>query len=164
MKNVPLAAALCALLASCGGKEPATPRSTSADLPVRELLVPDLNPHPPTPPAEPAIGKPLPAAALAAPLIDENGQARSIAADAGKARVLSFFFRCCSMATMCPQLTSTLSDTTGRLSAQERARVRGFLVSFDPERDTPDLLRTYAEEIGADPQVLSLLTGKIDDI
>jgi protein SCO1/2 len=164
MKTVLLAAALCSLLASCDARNTEAPPDPSDELPVRELVLPDLSPHPATMPFGPALGKPLPAEAMAAPLIDETGRERSLAADHGKARVVSFFFRCCAVVTMCPQLTSTLSDTTSRLSADERARIRGFLVSFDPERDTPERLKSYAEEISANPEVLSLLTGRIEDI
>ena len=37
-------------------------------------------------------------------------------------------------------------------------------VTFDPERDTPEVLATYAARFNADPKMWRFLTGKVADV
>ena len=50
------------------------------------------------------------------------------------------------------------------LKGPRRDDVRLVSISVDPEHDTPEILRAYAERAGADPAVWSFLTGARDDI
>jgi protein SCO1/2 len=109
----------------------------------------------------PFMGKPLPAAAMQVALVDQRNEPCSLAAAAGKVRVVSFFYRCCSIMTMCPQLTAAVSDAGGRLTDEEKRAVSILLVSFDPERDTPERLAEYGKSIHADPTVIRLATGEV---
>ena len=85
----------------------------------------------------------------------------------GKYVVLNFIFTRCAVPTMCPAATANM----GRL--QQQAREVGIedlelvSISFDPEYDTPGILRNYAEIHGLDLANFNLLTGPkqaIDDI
>jgi protein SCO1/2/putative membrane protein len=60
----------------------------------------------------------------------------------------------------CPEITLRMSEMARVLPREFR------FVSFsvDPEVDTPDVLREYAQRFGADPDRWLFLTGKKDDI
>lgn len=85
----------------------------------------------------------------------------------GKFVVLNFIFTRCAVPTMCPAATANM----GRL--QREARASGIedlelvSISFDPDYDTPGVLRNYAQMHGLDPVNFTLLTGPkqaIEDI
>lgn len=73
----------------------------------------------------------------------------------GKVWIAQFFFRCCSQG--CPQTTASMA----RLQEAFAGDPRVVLVSFtlDPENDTPEELRRYAADHGADPERWLFLTG-----
>jgi protein SCO1/2/putative membrane protein len=94
-------------------------------------------------------------------LTERSGRTVTKADLHGKVWVACFFFTSCN--TICPQITQTMA----RL--QEDLHKRGYndvvLVSFsvDPDTDTPDVLKRYAADHGADPDRWLFLTGKNDD-
>ena len=134
------------------------PSSQPADGPaVREIKTTPVH-------VGPALNEPLPAEAQTAKLIDQDGKPRTLKGEDGTVRVLSFFYRCCNDVKMCPALTSNLTDAAGRLSAEERRDTRVFLISFDPERDTPDKLKEHALKLRLDPASMWLLTGPVDEV
>src|SRR5262249_44821203 len=51
-----------------------------------------------------------------------------------------------------------------RLGADFGARVRFVAITVDPQNDTPDVLRRYAEAHGADRSGWAFLTGTPEDI
>lgn len=69
--------------------------------------------------------------------------------------ILSFIFTSCT--TICPVLTATLAQAEDRLM-EEPIRPRIVSVSIDPEFDTPETLRRYAEDYHAG-QEWTFLTG-----
>jgi protein SCO1 len=90
-------------------------------------------------------------------LIDQNNAAITEAAFAGKPFVLFFGF------THCPEVCpTTLYELTGHLEAlgAEADSVNGFFVSVDPERDTPEILKTY---LSSYPRITGI-TGNLDEI
>lgn len=73
-------------------------------------------------------------------LVDQNNAPVTEAAMAGKPFVLFFGF------THCPEVCpTTLYELSGYFDAlgDEGKSINGFFVSVDPERDTPDILKTY---------------------
>jgi protein SCO1/2 len=95
-----------------------------------------------------AAGAGAPAALAAAPLTDQDGQARSFSDFRGKTVVFSFFFTSCP--TVCPRETQALAQVQRRLSPAVRERVRFVTLSVDPENDTPEVMRRFALTNGAD--------------
>ncbi len=100
-------------------------------------------------------------------LIDQNGEFLQARQMRGKPFVLNFIFTRCQAATMCP------ASTTRMAALQDAARREGldglhFLtLSFDPEFDSPGILRQYASGYGIEPDRFHLLTGPravIDDL
>jgi protein SCO1/2 len=96
-------------------------------------------------------------------LTDQNGQAVSSGALYGKVWVVDFIYTGCS--EVCPRLTGEMAHL------QTFLRNRGMLgrammisISVDPERDTPERLRTYAAGFAAEPGAWKFLTGPAEDI
>ena len=93
-------------------------------------------------------------------LTERSGQTISRADLRGKVWVASFLFtRCC---TGCPQISATLAQLQKELQGQTDVVLVSF--SVDPEHDTPQVLRDYAKEWGADAKRWLFLTGKQSDI
>lgn len=111
-----------------------------------------------------ALGRPVQVLPRVAPaptftLTDQNGQPFSDADLVGRVAVINFIYTRCTSA--CPTMTAQM-----RL-LQERLRAEGLLgnpvvlvsMSFDPEHDTPEVLRDYAAHFQADPDAWRFLTG-----
>lgn len=94
-------------------------------------------------------------------LTSEQGQAFGAENLRGKAYVANFVFTSCP--SVCPRLTKRMAEV------QERTKDLGdalHLVTFsvDPETDTPEVLRGYAQKYGADPKRWVFLTGQLTAI
>src|SRR5262245_22762850 len=93
-------------------------------------------------------------------LTERSGRAVSRADLEGKVWVAAFFFTRCK--GHCLQLSATMARLQRDLADQPDVRLVSF--SVDPEADTPEVLREYAERFGADPERWLFLTGKEDEI
>ena len=78
-------------------------------------------------------------------LTERSGQPLSFADLKGKVWVADLFYTTCP--GPCPMLTSRLSDV--QKAVGDLADVRLVSVSSDPEKDTPAILRQYAQKFGA---------------
>jgi protein SCO1/2 len=92
-------------------------------------------------------------------LKDQRGRPLGSAELWGKPWVAAFMFTRCP--TICPRITRRMREL------QMDAKARGIplrLVSFsvDPETDTPEVLRAYAERFGVDQASWSFLTGQLE--
>ena len=74
--------------------------------------------------------------------------------------ILQFIYTSCT--TICGVLTSTLSAAQTDLSAV-RSDYRAVSITVDPDYDTPERLRAFADYFPADPHWL-LLTGQRGDV
>ena len=89
-------------------------------------------------------------------LTDQNGAALGSAELRGKVWIGAFMFTRCP--TVCPLITARMKGI------QDQAKARGIdvrlvSISVDPENDTPQVLRAYADKHGAAPASWSFLTG-----
>ena len=91
-------------------------------------------------------------------LTDMNGQARDQSSFVGKVQLVFFGFAQCP--DVCPTSLSELSEAM-KLLGPDADRVQVLLVTVDPERDTPDLLRQYLSAF--DPRFLGL-TGTPEQV
>jgi len=80
---------------------------------------------------------------------------------AGRPMVVCMFFSHCGYA--CPRITADMQAIAERLGAETAGRVQFVMASFDAERDTPELLATFAESKGIDP-AWQLLHGDEDTV
>jgi protein SCO1/2 len=81
------------------------------------------------------------------PLPDVDGRPRSIKDFAGKAVVLFFGYTQCPDA--CPTTLAEIAQAKKLLGA-DGDKVQGVLVTVDPERDTPQVLKAYVGNFGPD--------------
>lgn len=72
--------------------------------------------------------------------------------------VVDFFFTSCP--SICPKVAKEMLKIQEALKDEDGVRLISF--SIDPKRDTPERLKLYAENIGADPQKWYFLTGDKD--
>jgi len=84
-------------------------------------------------------------------LIDHNGQPRSRSDFRGKVLVVFFGFTHCP--DVCPTTLSQLALALKRLGP-EAERVQVVMITVDPERDTPEVLKQYVTAL--DPRFLGL--------
>ncbi len=105
------------------------------------------------------------------PLLDykftnELGQAVSINDFRGQALAITFFYTRCPLPDYCPRLSKNFQEASAKLKARADAPTNWhFLsVSFDPQFDTPAMLKAYADSYQADPAHWSFLTGPADKI
>ena len=89
-----------------------------------------------------------PAALLSATLTDQDGKVRAFAEFRGKIVVFSLFFTSCP--TICPRETKALAEVQRQLAPGVRDRVQLVSLSVDPENDTPEAMRKFALENGAE--------------
>jgi len=95
-------------------------------------------------------------------LTDQQGRAVSLADWRGRAVLLDFIYTHCP--GPCPILTARHVELQRTLPLALRARVHFASISLDPQRDTPEALRAYAEARGADLSDWSFLTGPAEEI
>jgi protein SCO1/2 len=75
----------------------------------------------------------------------------------GKVVAVTFIYASC--ADTCPLLTAKLAGLQGKLGADFGPKVFFASVTVDPERDTPEVLKRYAQAHGAKPAGWAFLTG-----
>jgi protein SCO1/2 len=97
---------------------------------------------------------------------NELGQAVSLGEFRGQALAITFIFTRCPIPDYCPRLSRNFQEASQALPGMTNAPANWhFLsVSFDPDFDTPERLKAYAERYGYDPQHWSFLTGPRDKI
>ena len=93
--------------------------------------------------------------------VDQTGQPFTEETLEGQVWVASFIFTSCP--STCPKVTRSMMELQ---KLYEMHEVPVKLVSFtvDPETDTPEVLKRYADTIGADPERWSFVTGELDAI
>lgn len=90
-------------------------------------------------------------------LTDQDGDAFASDRLRGKVWIASFAFTSC--VSICPMLTSQMANLQRRLESHGD-RVHFVTITVDPEVDTPERLRAYAEQHHADLSRWSFLTGE----
>lgn len=95
-------------------------------------------------------------------LIDQDGRPLTAADLKGKTTVLTFIFTRCPVPDFCPRMSSRFQDVQRRTATDPGVQL--LSVSFDPEFDTPAVLRAYGQRYGAEPGKWRLATGSKDQI
>ena len=90
-------------------------------------------------------------------LTTQAGTRLSLQALRGKIVALTFIYASC--ADTCPLLTAKMAGLQARLGTDFGTRVFFVSVTVDPERDTLEVLRRYAQAHGANPVGWAFLTG-----
>ncbi len=84
----------------------------------------------------------------------------------GRALAITFIFTRCPFPTFCPRMSEHFAEVQRRLLHRAGGPTNWHLltISFDPDFDTPEVLRRYAEARGADPAHWTFATGDLVDI
>ena len=90
-------------------------------------------------------------------LTSQDGAQISLANLRGKVVAVTFIFTRCS--DTCPVLTSMMSLVQDRLGPEFGSKIVFASITVDPEHDTPEMLKLYAQMYGADVAGWSFLTG-----
>jgi protein SCO1/2 len=127
---------------------------------VRGALVLALLAFPMLLPAHGADGdKRLPVIGPAPPfaLTSQEGMPVTLGDLRGKVVALTFIYTACP--DICPLLTQKMVEVQDELGADFGAKIAFVSISLDPEHDTPEVLKDYAQFWGAKLEGWSFLTG-----
>lgn len=80
----------------------------------------------------------------------------------GKTQIFTMIFANCTYA--CPILANDMRRIEGALTKDELRNVQFTLISIDPDRDTPERLKEFADNQNLNLARFQLLTGKRSDI
>jgi len=97
-------------------------------------------------------------------VIDQNGNKQRFYSDVLKGRVvlINFIFTNCEFA--CPMLAQRLKQTRSLMVPSIKDEVWYVSISVDPERDTPEAMKQFAERQGVDESRWIFLTGDSQNI
>jgi protein SCO1 len=93
-------------------------------------------------------------------LIDQEGRAFTSEQLKGKPYVAAFIFTHC--ATGCPMMTQKMAKL--QKAVPDNTNVQFVSFTVDPERDTPEVLKQYAKNAGADAARWHFLTGSPEQL
>jgi protein SCO1/2 len=110
-------------------------------------------------PQHTSLEPPLPKIRLAPQfaLTSQDGAPVTLADFRGKVVAVTFIFTMCT--ATCPVLTPMMSFVQDQLGADFGAKIAFVSITVDPDRDTPDVLKEYAQAFGANLTGWSFLTG-----
>jgi protein SCO1 len=98
-------------------------------------------------------------------MVDQDGRPRPLSSFRGHRVALTFTYTRCPMPAFCPLMDRHFADVQRTIKKTPAlADVRLLSVSFDPQVDTPPVLKAHAQKLEADPLVWSFVTGERDEI
>jgi protein SCO1/2 len=90
-------------------------------------------------------------------LTSQDGAKVTLGALRGKVVAVTFIYTSCP--DVCPMLTDKMARVQDALGADFGSKIAFLSITVDPERDTPEVLKEYAEALDADLAGWSFLTG-----
>jgi protein SCO1/2 len=90
-------------------------------------------------------------------LTDQDGRPRTLDDFRGKVLAVAFIYTWCP--DVCPLLTAKMAEVQDALGGELGRGIAFVSITVDPARDTPEVLKEYAEAHGADPAGWAFLTG-----
>jgi protein SCO1 len=91
-------------------------------------------------------------------LTSQDGAEVTLAALRGKVVAVTFIYTSCP--DVCPMLTDKLARVQDELGSDFGSKIAFVSITTDPERDTPEVLKGYAEAFDANLAGWSFLTGE----
>jgi len=100
------------------------------------------------------------------PLTNQLGQAFGLTDFKGEVLAFTFIYTRCPLPNFCPRMTSHFLEAQRLLRNEPAApkRWRLLTISFDPEHDTPAVLKAYAAQQGGDPERWLFATGAREEL
>jgi protein SCO1/2 len=106
-------------------------------------------------------GEPVPDAAF----VDQEGAKRRFDSFKGSTVVMTFIYTRCPLPTFCPLMDRHFAAMQKPLKSDAALKnVHLVTVSFDPQSDTPAVLKKHAKELDADLSRWTFLTGDRDEV
>ena len=99
---------------------------------------------------------------LTSRITDQDGGEQRLDTYRGHPVVITMFYGTCPH--VCPLLISTIQKMERQLAPEDRARLRVLMVSIDPEKDTPHLLREVADRHHVDDGRWKLTRASPEDV
>ena len=90
-------------------------------------------------------------------LTSQDGAQVSLSDFRGKVVVVAFIYTSCK--DTCPLLTAKMAQVQDKLGDDFGPRIAFLSITVDPERDTPEVLSQYAQNMGANLAGWAFLTG-----
>jgi len=97
---------------------------------------------------------------------NQLGQAVSTSQFKGSALAINFIFTRCPFPTFCPAMARHFAEAQAKLTTATNGPANWHLltISFDPEYDTPSVLKSYAEHYACNPARWDFVTGDLVEI
>ena len=97
-------------------------------------------------------------------LIDQNGHPFRLKDWRGKAVVLTFIYTRCPLPNYCPLMSRNFASLQERFAKDCPGKVQLLSISFDPQYDTPALLKQYASVFQKDDKDWTFATGSAEQV
>jgi protein SCO1/2 len=99
-------------------------------------------------------------------LTNQDGTHVTLDAFRGRPFVLTFIFTRCPVLKFCPFISHNFSELQEAIKADTGAagKTRLLSITLDPKFDTPEVLKSYAQQQKADPQIWTFATGEPAEI
>ena len=99
-------------------------------------------------------------------LTDQDGHNINLRSFRGHPFVLTFIFTRCPIPNFCPLMSKNFAalQVAFEAGSAQLAQTRLLTISFDPEFDSPQILKAHAEHEGADPRIWAFATGDKSEI
>ena len=94
--------------------------------------------------------------------VDQDYNHLNIVELEGKVQVVAFVYTYCEHS--CPFIIANLKRIEKTLSDQQQKSIQFLLISLDPERDTPEVLKRYMDKHNLDKNSWTMLNGDTDDV
>lgn len=97
--------------------------------------------------------------------VNQDGTSVSLESLRGEAVIVTFIYTSCPMPNFCPLMDQNFAKMQAKLKENNNLLKTHLLsVSFDPQIDTPPVMKAHAQKLGADPRLWSFVTGDRDEI
>ena len=97
-------------------------------------------------------------------LMDQARQRVAFSSLAGKVVAVNFIYTRCALPQFCLRVSNNFGVLQKRFQKELGRDLVLLTVTFDPERDTPEVLAEYASQWKADPKTWHFLTGAVPDV
>jgi protein SCO1/2 len=97
-------------------------------------------------------------------LTDQNRRAVTLSQFSGKVVAINFIYTSCALPNFCFRNSNNFGVLRKRFKGRMGKELVLLTVTFDPQRDQPDVLARYARTWKADPATWHFLTGSVPDI
>src|SRR4051794_14775289 len=99
-------------------------------------------------------------------LRDQDGKPVTLDTFRRRRFIVTFIFTRCPLPNFCPRMSQNFGELQKAIRASSGlpATTRLLSISFDPEFDTPEILKQYAKYAGADPAIWTFATGEPKEV